>query len=110
MLHSCSSKLTSVVLDKVGVYLNHLFGGLHGLRVRSRRLEIKVVLAVTVEFGGSNVGTNKDLALVTSQLNGLREDLDTLFVVLEAGSETTLIADTSRCDKKAMSQNDPTSR
>ena len=80
-----------VVLDELDVELGHL---LLGLLLTTTLLEHEVVETVlSVELGGGAVHSNAALLGVSSLLNGLREDVETLNVALDAGGETTLITD-----------------
>lgn len=54
-------------------------------------LEVKVVLALLVELGRSNVKTDLDLAGVTSLLDGLGKELKRLLSTGDVRGETTLI-------------------
>jgi hypothetical protein len=67
-------------------------------------LEVKVVLALLVEFGGGNVETDLDLAGVASLLDGLGEELEGLLGTRDVGGETSLVTDVGGC-KSALSPN-----
>lgn len=94
-------RLTVVGLDEVLVNVKHLSGGLHGLRVGGRGLEVKVVVALAVELGRGDIGTNQHLALVAGKLDGLGKKLNTLLVVLQVGGKATLVTDTGGYPKES---------
>ena len=56
-------------------------------------LEVKVVLAVPVELGRSDVKSNLDAALIACLLDGLSEKLKRLLGTRDIRRETTLITD-----------------
>jgi hypothetical protein len=59
--------------------------------IRVGVLEIKIVLAILVEFGSSTIHTNLDLTSVTSLFNSLDQKFKTFFILLNVRSETTFI-------------------
>jgi len=59
--------------------------------VRVRVLEIKIVLAILVEFGSGTIHTNLDLTSVTSLFNSLDQKFKTFLVLLNVRGETTFI-------------------
>ena len=54
-------------------------------------LEVKVVLALLVELGGSDIETDLDLASVTGLLDSLGEEVEGLLGTRDVGGETSLI-------------------
>lgn len=58
-------------------------------------LEVKIVLLLVhlVELAGGNIHGNLDLASVTSLLNGLGDEVQSLLGSLNIGSDTTLVTD-----------------
>ena len=58
-------------------------------------LEVKVVLALLVELGGSDIKTDLDLSSVTGLLDGLGKELERLLGTRDVRSETSLITDVS---------------
>jgi hypothetical protein len=56
-------------------------------------LGVKIVLAVLVELGSSDVKTNLDLAGVTSLLDSLGQELKGLLGTGYVGGESTLVTD-----------------
>ena len=92
-----------VLLGETGVELSELRTREPLGLVRVLVLEVQVVLAVLVEFGRSNVESNGDLALVTSSLDGLHQELKGLLGTRDVGSETTLVTDVGGYDLKLLS-------
>ena len=60
-------------------------------------LEVKVVLAVLVELGRSNVETNLDLASVAGLLDSLGKEVERLVGARNVGSKATLVTDVGSC-------------
>ena len=54
-------------------------------------LEVKVVLALLVELGGSDIETDLDLASVAGLLDGLGKELEGFLGTRNIGGETSLI-------------------
>ena len=82
-----------IVGSEVLVELSELLTGqvLGGIRVS--RLEVEIVLAILVELGGSDIHADLDLVGVTGVGDSGLQELKTLSVVLNVGSESTLISD-----------------
>jgi hypothetical protein len=83
--------LTGEPLGGVGVGVLHISCD----RIPNRRayLEVKVVLALLVEFGGSDIETDLDLSSVTGLLDGLGKELEGLLGTRDVGGETSLVTD-----------------
>ena len=56
-------------------------------------LEVKVVLALLVELGGSDIESDLDAALVAGLLDGLSQELEGLLGARDVRSESSLITD-----------------
>lgn len=80
-----------VLLDVAEVEVRKLLARdpLGGVGVRV--LEVKVVLAVLVEFRRGDVESNLDLALVASLLDGLAQEFKRLLSARDVGSKATLV-------------------
>ena len=60
-------------------------------------LEVKIVLALLVELGRSNIESDLNLALVTGLLDGLGEELKGLIGTRDVGGETSLVTNVDGC-------------
>jgi hypothetical protein len=56
-------------------------------------LEVKIVLALLVELGGSDIETDLDLTSVTGLLDGLSKELEGLLGTRDVRGETSLVTD-----------------
>ena len=83
--------LTSEPLGGVGVGV--LLVSCDSFPDRPAYLEVKIVLALLVELGGSDIETDLDLSSVTGLLDGLSKELEGLLGTRDVGGETSLVTD-----------------
>jgi hypothetical protein len=61
--------------------------------IRVGVLEVEIVFAVFVEFGGGNVESDFDFSFVAGFLDGFGEELEGLVGTGDVGGESTLVTD-----------------
>ena len=83
--------LTGEPLGGVGVRVLHVSCGSPQAVVAY--LEVKIVLALLVELGGSDIKTDLDLASVAGLLDGLGKELERLLGTRDVRGETSLVTD-----------------
>ena len=90
VLNGDDGELVSDLLVETGKLLSgEPLGGI-GLGV----LEVKIVLATVLEeLGSSDIHADLDLAFVAGKLDGLHDELKSLLVVEDVGSESTFVTD-----------------
>lgn len=80
-----------VLLDELTVVSSELLVRESLRLVGVRVLEVKVVLAVLVELGGSSINGNADLARVTGSVNGSDNKVKSLLSGVDIRGDTTLV-------------------
>jgi len=81
--------LTGEPLGSVGLGVLHMSFVPAFMKIAD--LEVKVVLALLVELGGSDIETDLDLASVAGLLDGLGKELEGFLGTRNIGGETSLI-------------------